>query len=529
MNQPADNVTNIPINVTQNTGSSDLLDSLRQHRSGELVFAVVGYAGSGTSAVAIKLKAILDGLDRTTHTIKAREVLDDYARATNRDEPSETADKVEKISDYQNIGDALRNESGEYGSVAAYMVRKIRDIRVETGDSDNIFILDSLKHPAEIKLLRHVYGDNFCLIGVGCRPDIRKTRLERKLGIDSSSNSTVVEELIDRDAEDSIHKYGQQVNDTFHLADYFVDNTASDEDPPSYKLPDKLKRLLDILCDGKIHRPEQDERGLYHANAAALRSSCLSRQVGAAIMDERGNLLSIGTNDVPRCGGGLYSDLDDDIDDRCFRNRQECSNTVKQIETVRDMFDRLLDESDAPALLKPGTTFESFAKVLKPTRVRSLIEFSRSIHAEMDALLTLVRNGIKLTDNSTLYSTTYPCHNCARHIVAAGIQRVVYLEPYSKSLAIDLHNDSIADNLSDANSKNKVRFEPYQGVSPRLYKLIYTKSGEFKDSDGKLLPHSELINDKSGLWTKSYQEFEDEVIQFIETTIETEDEKNAGK
>lgn len=524
MNQPADRVSRIPISVAQNTGSSDLLDSLREHSSRELVFAVIGYAGSGTSAVGIKLRAILEGLERTVHTIKAREVLDNFALATSRQLPSEATSPIDKISAYQNIGDALRNESGEYGSVAAYMVRRIREIRDQSENSDNIFILDSLKHPAEIRLLRHVYGDNFCLIGVGCRPDIRKTRLERKLGISSSNQPSVVDELIDRDAEDSDHKYGQQVNDTFHLADYFVDNTASDEDPPNYTLPDKLKRLLGILCDGKIHRPERDERGLYYAHAAALRSSCLSRQVGAAIMDGQGNLLSIGTNDVPRFGGGLYSDLDDEADDRCFKSRKECSNTVKQIETVREMYDRLLDEGTE--LLKPETTFDSFLAALKPTRVRSLIEFSRSIHAEMDALFSLVRNGIKLTENSTLYSTTYPCHNCARHIVAAGIQRVVYLEPYSKSLAIDLHNDSIADNLSDAESENMVRFRPYQGVSPRLFKLIYTKTGEFKDSEGKLLPPSGLKRDRTGLWTKSYQEFEDEIIDFITATIETRDESH---
>lgn len=34
---------------------------------------------------------------------------------------------------------------------------------------------------------------------------------------------------------------------------------------------------------------------------------------------------------------------------------------------------------------------------------------------------------------TTLYATMYPCHNCARHIVAAGIRKVIYIERYGES------------------------------------------------------------------------------------------------
>ena len=46
-------------------------------------------------------------------------------------------------------------------------------------------------------------------------------------------------------------------------------------------------------------------------------------------------------------------------------------------------------------------------------------------------------------DECTLFATTFPCHHCARHIVAAGIRRVVYVAPYAKSRAVDLHDDAI--------------------------------------------------------------------------------------
>jgi len=65
--------------------------------------------------------------------------------------------------------------------------------------------------------------------------------------------------------------------------------------------------------------PEKDEQGLYYADAAATSSACLSRQVGAAIMDGGGNILAVGKNDVPKAGGGLYDNSDNGNTEAAFR------------------------------------------------------------------------------------------------------------------------------------------------------------------------------------------------------------------
>jgi hypothetical protein len=85
----------------------------------------------------------------------------------------------------------------------------------------------------------------------------------------------------------------------------------------------------------------------------------------------------------------------------------------------------------------------------------------------MEALLCCARNHLS-TSRGILYSTTFPCHNCAKHIVAAGIERVVYIEPYPKSKAAELHDDSIVLGFSDKLDR-KVRFEPFVGVGPRRF------------------------------------------------------------
>lgn len=69
---------------------------------------------------------------------------------------------------------------------------------------------------------------------------------------------------------------------------------------------------------------------------------------------------------------------------------------------------------------------------LRGSRLTNLTEFVRAVHAEMEALLSSTRIGVS-TRRAILYCTTFPCHNCAKHIIDAGVKRVVYIEPYAKS------------------------------------------------------------------------------------------------
>jgi dCMP deaminase len=52
-------------------------------------------------------------------------------------------------------------------------------------------------------------------------------------------------------------------------------------------------------------------------------------------------------------------------------------------------------------------------------------------HAERNAIYNAARNGIRLED-CTLYSTVFPCSDCARGIIQSGIKRVVTAQ-YNKS------------------------------------------------------------------------------------------------
>jgi tRNA(Arg) A34 adenosine deaminase TadA len=161
------------------------------------------------------------------------------------------------------------------------------------------------------------------------------------------------------------------------------------------------------------------------------------------------------------------------------------------------------------------------AAELRKSRIGQLLEFSRAVHAEMDALLSAAREGVSVV-GARMFVTTYPCHYCARHLVTAGIDEVQYIEPYPKSQATNLHPDSIEVektamwsppseiSLKESQSvRKKVLFHPFSGVAPRLYARVFVKDRDLKDKMTGTMSVSEPDwGDSWILMSKSYIELE---------------------
>jgi cytidine deaminase len=149
---------------------------------------------------------------------------------------------------------------------------------------------------------------------------------------------------------------------------------------------------------------------------------------------------------------GLATQLGERLDSRVERI---AAALLEEKPDAKDVLERLRRElrEAAPAELKEGG-------------LDDLTEFGRSLHAEMSALLDAARRGISV-GGATLHSTTFPCHNCARHIIGAGIERVIFIESYTKSRAEQLHADSAT--IAQSKEPGKVAFEPFVGVAPRRY------------------------------------------------------------
>ena len=80
----------------------------------------------------------------------------------------------------------------------------------------------------------------------------------------------------------------------------------------------------------------------------------------------------------------------------------------------------------------------------------------------MKKFLELEKNFNYQLENSTLYSTTFPCLQCAKRILHSGIKQVVYVDPYPEEEPIKVLEE------------NKVLTKKFEGVKAQAYyKLFY--------------------------------------------------------
>ncbi|HEX7983398.1 MAG TPA: anti-phage dCTP deaminase [Duganella sp.] len=451
----------------------------------ELVFGIVGPIGVNLEPVITVLYRELQAVGYKAKTIQLSRQIEVFF---GTDHSLETEDN--RISHLMDEGTRLRTKSGSGDAVALLGIAEIRRIRSEElggKPSQNAFILRSLKHPKEVETLRSVYGKGFFLISVYSPREGRVTALADRISRSNFGKGrkarSIAEDMVERDEEEESTSLGQDVRDAFPLADLFVDsrNKAG--------LALQISRFFELLFGNVFHTPSRDEQGMHYARSAALRSADLNRQVGAAILRVEGDLIAVGCNDVPKAGGDLYwpgdkgdaRDFQKGVDAMADERLQVLGELLERFESNK----LLSGEINATKLNELVRDLISGGKkaVLRGTRVMGLLEFGRSVHAEMAALMSAARLGISVKD-ATLFCTTFPCHMCARHIVASGIKRVVYVEPYPKSKAKPLHRDSISVDPA-VPSIDLVNFEPFEGVAPRQYQDIFDAGELRKDSEGK--------------------------------------------
>ncbi|WP_215753430.1 anti-phage dCTP deaminase [Acetobacter sp. P5B1] len=455
------------------------LQLVRDDKSNVLIVGVVGAVGSGTSWVAKVIKNYLESQNKNCVIIKASDLIRDYINDKDKKRIEKEESPFGKVKIYQELGDELRKNNDNSFISAAFISKIASHTNIDL--EKTVFILDSLKNPSEVQLLRMVYGDSFWLIGNVCAPETRKERLLKKFKIENKGNERELNEFISRDEDDRSAKYGQHVSSTFERADYFINTSEhlASPDVPFGEIKDwtpysDITRFVDLITLSRpMLRPTDAEQGMYSAYAARLGSACLSRQVGATLMNDKGEILSTGCNEVPRAGGGLYGQSNNEKDTdktinsgRCYIFNGICKNTEEKNKIVEYIYNIIKENiRDYSANLEDSAVEKisiGIKKEIQKSKIGDLIEFSRSVHAEMDALISAGRKGAS-TDGCKLFVTTFPCHNCARHIVAAGIKEVQFIEPYLKSKALDLHCDSITQNPKDQITMGKVLFKPYEG------------------------------------------------------------------
>ncbi len=291
-----------------------------------------------------------------------------------------------------------------------------------------------------------------------------------------------------------------------------------------------LSRFFKAIFGCPYVTPTFQEYAMYMAHAASFSSSNLSRQVGAVIT-KNNSIIATGSNDFPKAFGGTYwpifnektfeiCDVRNGRDNARYDHDQECIKpeyNKNEINKIKNYIETKLDdelnsilEVNSDEKLK-NTIKMKLKNIVNDSGINDITEYTRSIHGEMDALMNCVRNGIN-TDKAIMYCTTHSCHNCARHILASGISKVVFIEPYPKSKALDIHNDSISYNESEEDKK--LIFRPFIGVGPRQYRNLFSMNlSSGYDQNRKNNSWSENnATPRVKIFDKSYSDIAQEIV-----------------
>lgn len=485
----------------------------------EVIIGLAGPVGTDLRGLGRIIAEKFRSFGYRSERIRVSELIQSYCDDQLRERIS-SAKHGERIRLLMAAGDNLRKQANSGDALIPLIITAIRSSRSNFNNGRDIpledigdvnkeavfksntpahnacYIVDSLKHESEVAALRRIYGDNFILISGFSSIHERQNQLCDAIAKShtSTQNDTFKDEaleLIRTDAKRPGEKLGQSLRDTFPLADFFI-RVSGDYEP-------ELERFLKLYFGSPYITPRKDEFHMFEAKAKAYRSADLSRQVGAVIVDKNCDMVSSGCNEVPIASGGSYwPDQPQKFDNRDHAKGRDY-NSVKKYEIIGEFIKFLNDNEIADFRGKDienvvnSLLFGNSKEHFKDLRVSNLIEFGRVVHAEMNAITLAAKRGLKIGGGS-IYCTTFPCHMCARHIISSGLMRVIYIEPYPKSMTAELYPESVSIDGEASIGKDedmeidslKVQFEPFEGVAPTLYPKLYA-AGSRKDSRGYTL------------------------------------------
>jgi deoxycytidylate deaminase len=274
----------------------------------------------------------------------------------------------------QDQGDRLREHAGRNaaGRLAVFLMAGRRR-RLDADHPRRAWLVRSLRRPEEVQFLRQVYGPRFVLLGIHAPEALRLHNLTNRRREKSPSTSGPFEvgaiEDIKRDEQDVAVPHGQSMRTTFDEVDFVVDS-RSDE-----ALRATLGRTIDILFGDPFATPTSDEQAMAHAYASGVRSAEMGRQVGATLVDARGNIVATGTNEVPSGGGGLYWS-GRQPDHRDFKEPVPVdSNTEWKRRVARELLARLsAPQGDVPWLHAPRVALEDGERIIDDVQLAAFLK-----------------------------------------------------------------------------------------------------------------------------------------------------------
>jgi dCMP deaminase len=258
------------------------------------------------------------------------------------------------------VGNEIRASEGPGG---------IADRLAESLVADRNYVIDSIRHPAEVEALRARTG-HFRLLWIDADEEVRMQRIIARGRVGDPTSLEALRQLEGRELG-SENPAAQQLLAVRELADDRVENNSS--------LEELLRSVQGVLERSFFfERPNWDEYFMSIARVVASRSNCVKRKVAAVItIDKR--IISTGYNGTPR-------------------GTRNCN------------------EGGCPRC-------NGFAEG------GQRLDECLCSHGEENAITQVAYHGAAIR-GATIYTTFSPCLMCTKMIINSGIAEVVYNADY---------------------------------------------------------------------------------------------------
>jgi|Deesub1362A_J573_1020465.scaffolds.fasta_scaffold00319_8 deoxycytidylate deaminase len=404
--------------------------------------------------------------------------------------------KSEALGDIlQDLGDNIRKHGNPFQvdgdinsdcvSLLAEQANKIikffRNRQDDESKRRDHFVIECFRNPYEVEYFRYRYYE-FYLFSIFAEEKERQKR----------GNFSKKRDSRDRGEGIKLHEiYKQNVSRCVYLSDIAINNDSSKED--FYK---KLMRYYALILSPGCITPTTQETFMNQAYSLSLRSSCISRQVGAVIIGKNGYVIGAGWNDAGKgqvgCGYRQVIDIKNlpneilptnPITEDSFRryltrtkgkNELFCYKDEYSLYILRTKFKSFMRQRKE-AFDKLGTKEEQRKMIedwlSKDIKIKRL-EYCRALHAEENALLQTSKIGGMGVKGGVIYTTSFPCELCAKKIYQAGIKEIIYTEPYPASISQEVF---LKDGI------RKIKLTQFEGVKSHSYFRLFKASMDKKE------------------------------------------------
>lgn len=418
------------------------------------VVGLTGAFGSGCSAAALYLQA-----RRRFQVVALSDELKRQWQEAHGDKPW-------KRFDLQLLGDQLRqqHDPGVLVDMAmpdVVMRPAFQGLLEEGAEADDdipsLLVVDGIRNLGEVDRLRTLFGYRFTLIALVSSQECRWNRV----GVsDYEAKGLTRADFLADDARDRNEEvdWGQQVELCVDQSDIVISN-SSDVTLESFQ--EKLLEHVDLVTGTITRPPNQDEIWMNMAYSSRHGSRCLKRRVGAVVVDEFGQVVGTGYNENP-VGTNPCRD-EPEYNFGCYRDivRNEHFATLEQRGTSCPICGERFYSITGPPWSCPSCLADGVKTDLEPLFFPDrAMNWCTAVHAEVWALMA---SGGRAR-GSTLYTTTFPCTQCAEYITQAGVTEIVFTEPYP-----DIRS---ADRFELA----EIVYRQFEGVRSSSFERVFRQS-----------------------------------------------------